>query len=116
MNIKNRFLPVLSIAAATAMLLAACAPAAPAAPTAAPAPAPTEAPAPTAATAATEAPAPPAMRKLMKVEAPNCDYGGTMKAIEAVDELTVKFTLCSPDPAFPYKIAGDSFAILDAAT
>lgn len=114
MNTKNRFLPVLSIAAATAMLLAACAPAAPAAPTAAPAPAPTEAPAPTAATAATEAPAPPAMRKLMKVEAPNCDYGGTMKAIEAVDELTVKFTLCSPDPAFPYKIAGDSFAILDA--
>ncbi|GIV84895.1 MAG: hypothetical protein KatS3mg052_1902 [Candidatus Roseilinea sp.] len=51
---------------------------------------------------------------MMKVEAPNCDYGGTMKAIEAVDALTVKFTLCTPDPAFPYKIAGDSFAILDA--
>lgn len=51
---------------------------------------------------------------MMKVEASNCDYGGSMKSIEALDELTVKFTLCTPDPAFPFKIAGDSFAILDA--
>ncbi len=27
----------------------------------------------------------------------NCDYGGIIKSIEAVDELTVKFTLCKPD-------------------
>lgn len=96
--------------AVTAMMLAACAPAA--TPTAAPPPAATEAPA---APAATEAPSPTeAPATVSKVEAPNCDYGGTMKAIEAVDELTVKFTLCTPDPAFPFKIAGDSFAILDA--
>jgi peptide/nickel transport system substrate-binding protein len=35
----------------------------------------------------------------MKVEAPNCDYGGEIKSIEAVDEFTVKLTLCVPDPA-----------------
>jgi ABC-type transport system substrate-binding protein len=46
-----------------------------------------------------------------KSEAPNCDYGGEIKSIEAVDELTVKFTLCVPDPAFPSKIAFTSFSI-----
>jgi ABC-type transport system substrate-binding protein len=46
-----------------------------------------------------------------KVEAPNCDYGGEIKSIEAVDELTVKITLCTPDPAFPSKIAFSSFGI-----
>lgn len=47
----------------------------------------------------------------VKYEAPNCDYGGEFKSIEAVDELTVKVTLCVPDPAFPSKIAFTSFAI-----
>ena len=47
----------------------------------------------------------------MKVEAPNCDYGGEIKSIEAVDEFTVKVTLCVPDPAFPSKIAFTSFAV-----
>jgi len=51
--------------------------------------------------------------KPMKVEAPNCDYGGEFKSIEAVDELTVKFTLCNPDPAFPSKVAFSAFAIQD---
>ena len=46
-----------------------------------------------------------------KTEAPNCDYGGEIKSIEAVDELTVKVTLCVPDPAFPSKIAFTSFAV-----
>ncbi len=46
-----------------------------------------------------------------KVEAPNCDYGGEIKSIEAVDETTVKITLCVPDPAFPSKIAFTSFGI-----
>ena len=36
----------------------------------------------------------------MSMAAENCDYGGLFNAIEAVDELTVKFTLCQPDPAF----------------
>lgn len=46
-----------------------------------------------------------------KVEAPNCDYGGEIKSIEAVDANTVKFVLCVPDPAFPSKIAFSSFAV-----
>ena len=46
-----------------------------------------------------------------KTEAPNCDYGGEIKSIEAVDEFTVKITLCVPDPAFPSKIAFTSFAV-----
>ena len=49
----------------------------------------------------------------LKVEAPNCDYGGEFKSIEAVDEGTVKFTLCNPDPAFPSKVAFSVFAIQD---
>lgn len=34
--------------------------------------------------------------------------------IEAIDRLTVKFTLCAPDPAFPSKVAFTSFAIQSA--
>jgi ABC-type oligopeptide transport system substrate-binding subunit len=51
--------------------------------------------------------------KAMKVEAPNCDYGGEFKSIEAVDEFTVKFTMCNPDPAFPSKVAFSVFNIQD---
>jgi peptide/nickel transport system substrate-binding protein len=50
---------------------------------------------------------------LMKYEA-DCDaegYTGTFKSVEAVDELTVKFTLCAPDPAFPAKVAFSAFGI-----
>ena len=50
----------------------------------------------------------------MMAEAPDCDYGGEFKSIEAVDEYTVKITLCVPDPAFPSKIAFTSFAIQPA--
>ncbi len=49
----------------------------------------------------------------MKVEAPDCNYGGEFKAIEAVDQYTVRFTLCYPDPAFPSKVAFAAFAIQD---
>ncbi len=128
---NKRLSSVFALTAATAMVLAACgAPAAPAAPTAAPAPAATEAPKPTEAPAATEAPkateapaateapkateAPAAMAGDKMIAAADCTYGGTMKSIEAVDDMTVKFTLCAPDPAFPFKIAGDPFAIFDA--
>ena len=38
-----------------------------------------------------------------------------MKSIEAVDDTTVKFTLCAPDPAFPSKIAFSSLGIQSAA-
>ncbi len=80
-------------------------------------PAPTEAPATEAPTEApaTEAPTEaPAAYEGMMVEAPDCEYGGEIKSIEAVDEFTVKFTLCVPDPAFPSKIAFTSFAIQPA--
>ncbi len=40
-----------------------------------------------------------------------CGYGGNIQSIEAVDELTVKFTFCNPDPAFPSKAAFSAFAI-----
>ena len=50
----------------------------------------------------------------MAMAAESCDYGGEFQAIEAVDEKTVKFTLCYPDPAFPSKVAFSSFAINDA--
>lgn len=45
------------------------------------------------------------------MSAPDCEYGGLVKSIEAVDEKTVRFTMCSPDPAFLSKIAFSSFAI-----
>jgi ABC-type transport system substrate-binding protein len=52
-----------------------------------------------------------AQDELLKFEAPDCEYGGLMKSIEAVDATTVKFTLCAPDPAFPSKAAFSSFQI-----
>jgi peptide/nickel transport system substrate-binding protein len=63
--------------------------------------APTEAP-------ATEA---PSTYEGMMVEAPDCDYGGLVKSIQAVDEFTVKLTLCVPDPAVPAKVAFISLGI-----
>ena len=47
----------------------------------------------------------------LSVAADSCDYGGKIKSIEAVDEFTVKFTMCSPDPAFPQKAAFTPFGI-----
>ncbi len=87
-----------------ALVLAACAPGATPTPTATvPPPSPTPPP------AATPTPA----FQPMKVEAPDCNYGGEFKAIEAVDPYTVRFTLCYPDPAFPAKVAFAAFAIQD---
>jgi ABC-type transport system substrate-binding protein len=47
----------------------------------------------------------------MSVAAENCDYGGKISSIEAVDEYTVVFNLCKPDPAFLAKIAFTPFGI-----
>ena len=41
----------------------------------------------------------------MSYSAESCDYGGEFLSVEALDESTVKFTLCYPDPAFPSKAA-----------
>jgi peptide/nickel transport system substrate-binding protein len=112
-----------------AMVLSACGPAAAPAPQAAAptqAPAPTAAPAPTEAPKPTEAPAPTAAPVAAAAsqtktatdtlyEAVSCDYGGEIKSIEAVDDSTVKFTLCAPDVAFPSKAAFSAFAIHSAA-
>lgn len=43
----------------------------------------------------------------------DCAYGGEFSEIKALDELTVEFTLCYPDPAFLSKIAFTAFAIHD---
>lgn len=43
--------------------------------------------------------------------AESCDYGGNLLSIEAVDESTVVFTLCNPDPAFPSKAAFSALSI-----
>lgn len=50
----------------------------------------------------------------MSYSAESCDYGGEFLSIEALDEYTVKFTLCYPDPAFPSKAAFSAFAIHSA--
>lgn len=49
-------------------------------------------------------------------EAPcgTADYSGIMKKITAVDELTVEFQLCAPDPAFLPKVAFSVFGIWDS--
>jgi len=65
---------------------------------------------------ATEAPpteAPPAFEGL-SLSAPDCDYGGLIKSIEAVDALTVKVSLCSPDPSFLQKVAFAAFPVYSA--
>jgi ABC-type transport system substrate-binding protein len=85
------------------LILAACTPAA--TPTAAPA----TQPPPATAVPPTAAP----QYEGMSLAAPDCSYGGEFKSIEAVDASTVKFTLCTPDPAFLPKVAFAAFAIQD---
>jgi len=71
-------------------------------------------PAPATAAPATEAPATMAPFAGEKLEAPDCNYGGEVKSIEAVDQYTVKFTFCAPEPAFIAKIASvEAFDIYD---
>ena len=111
---KRNLFALLSLLVLASMVLSACGGGATAteAPTEEPA-APTEAP-PTEAPPATEAPTEAPAYEGMKVESPDCDYGGEFKAIEAVDAQTVKFTLCYPDPAFLSKVAFIAFGIQDA--
>ncbi len=55
-----------------------------------------------------------------EVEAASCvaGEGGAARLgiakIEAVDELTVRFTLCAPDPAFTQKLAVTNFSVNDS--
>jgi len=45
------------------------------------------------------------------LDAGGCEYGGKVRSIAAVDQHTVEFALCSPDPAFLAKIAFGVFGI-----
>jgi ABC-type transport system substrate-binding protein len=49
---------------------------------------------------------------LLTYAATSCDYGGSIQSITAVDELTVQFQLCVPDPAFPSKVAFSAMGIV----
>jgi peptide/nickel transport system substrate-binding protein len=108
--VKRSFLAMLSIFMVASLILAGCAPAG--TPTAAATEAPTAAATEAPTTAATEAPtaAPYAGDTLA---AADCDYGGEIKSVEAVDAQTVKFTLCYPEPAMLNKVAFASLGILD---
>lgn len=113
---KRNLYVLLSLLVVASVVLAGCGGATPAATEA---PVATEAPAteaPATEMPATEAPATeaPAAYDGMMVESPDCDYGGEFKSIEAVDQYTVKFTLCVPDPAFLSKVAFIAFAIQDS--
>ncbi|HSR29438.1 MAG TPA: ABC transporter substrate-binding protein [Anaerolineae bacterium] len=98
---KNRMFLLIAVFAMASMVLAACGPA------------PTEAPAEPEAPAPTEAPAaePMPMYEGLTYEAPDCDYGGEVKSMKALDEFTFQLELCVPDPAVPSKIAFSAFGI-----
>ncbi|MCW5875623.1 MAG: hypothetical protein KIS85_01955 [Anaerolineales bacterium] len=97
---KQKLFNGLALLLAASLLLAACAPAA---------------------TPSTESPSAPSQPSGGEpsaegfvgdvLSAESCDYGGKILSIEAVDELTVVFTLCKPDPAFLAKIAFTPFGI-----
>ncbi|MGE5224276.1 MAG: ABC transporter substrate-binding protein [Omnitrophica WOR_2 bacterium] len=105
---KHRTLyTLLSAILLASMVLVACQPAAPAATT--------EAPAPTQAAPANTAPAAPSVSYPLKLEAPDCNYGGLLKSIEATDANTFVLTTCNPDPAIPAQAAFAIFEILPKA-
>ena len=60
----------------------------------------------------TEVTATEAMTDTAATDEDPCAYGGIIKDIVAVDEMTVRFDLCVPDPAFPAKAADTGFQIL----
>jgi peptide/nickel transport system substrate-binding protein len=50
-----------------------------------------------------------------KLEAPDCNYGGLLKSIEAPDANTFVLTTCKPDPAIPAQMAFATFEIQQKA-
>ncbi len=107
---KRNLYVLLTLVVLASVVLTACGGTATEAPaTEAPAAPPTQAPA--SEPPATEPPAPFVGESLV---APDCNYGGNVKSIEAVDQYTVKFTFCAPEPAFIAKIASvEAFDIYD---
>lgn len=49
----------------------------------------------------------------LSIYAPSCEGDNLIKSINALDENTVKFTLCSADPDFASKVAFIAFAVED---
>jgi ABC-type transport system substrate-binding protein len=88
--VKQKLSVLLAFAVLASMMLAACTGGTTPVPTKAPTAAPTE---------------PPVAFVGEKLEAADCNYGGSFKSMEAVDKYTVKFTFCTPFPAFIAKIA-----------
>jgi peptide/nickel transport system substrate-binding protein len=69
---------------------------------------------PTGSAAAEESRAPFAASSYPDGAPADCEYGGEFSQIKAVDELTVEFDLCYPDPAFLAKIAFIANGIQDS--
>ena len=112
------FIVLFSALAVFGIIMSACAPAATAAPAApaAPAAVATTAPAAPAATATsvppTPTPRPPYDPASFTGDVVgDCKNGQILKEIAAVDSLTVKFSLCQPEPAFREKVAFSAFSI-----
>jgi ABC-type transport system substrate-binding protein len=103
---KTKFMYLmLAVLVILSLSLAACQPK----PAAVPAPA-VEAPA--AEAPAAEAPvAEEPAAELMVVTAPDCEYGGMIKEIAALDANTIQISMCVPDPAFESKAAFTAFSI-----
>ncbi|HZU85853.1 MAG TPA: ABC transporter substrate-binding protein [Anaerolineaceae bacterium] len=62
-----------------------------------------------------QTPAQAAAFQPLSITAPNCEGSNLIQSIEALDETTVRFTLCSADPDFASKVAFITFAIQDLA-
>jgi peptide/nickel transport system substrate-binding protein len=81
-------------------------------------------PSPSAAPSPTPTPRPsvteiPFTAAAFPVDGPACDldgYRGRLARVEAVDALTVRFTLCAPDGAFLARLAHPVAGVLDAAS
>jgi peptide/nickel transport system substrate-binding protein len=99
---RRKLFMLLSLLVLASMILTACGTPA----TEAPAAQPTEAP-------MAEPPTEEPMAEFVgnSLAAPNCDYGGLFKKIEAVDRYTVVFELCNPFPAFLSTLAFSVFSI-----
>lgn len=49
--------------------------------------------------------------EMLSFSAADCDYGGNLKSVEALDSLTVRITLCNTDALFEQKVASLGLSI-----
>ncbi|WP_322791404.1 ABC transporter substrate-binding protein [Bellilinea sp.] len=108
----NKFFWVLAVLMIASLVLAACQPAT--TPTTPPEQPPAQQPTTPPEQPTSEQPTTPPQAGFepMVYGMESCEnYNGIIKEIAALDELTVRFTLCVPDPAFESKAAFTAFAI-----